>query len=116
MNEYTLMAEHCRFERPGTYFASSPHPASGGVWVPPSAPAAPDKFVIATLGDGAYFRQSGRRVPCGPSERLPILTIVFNRSACGTRCGGRPDGFIPSGLAAKSNSRVLSQLNDLPAR
>jgi acetolactate synthase-1/2/3 large subunit len=81
VNEYTLMAEHCRFERPGTYFGSSS--ASGLGWGMGAALgaklAAPDKLVIAKLGDGAYiFANPVAGHYASRQNNLPILTIVFN--------------------------------------
>src|SRR5262249_12925335 len=56
VNEYTLMLDHCRFEKPECYFGSSS--ASGLGWGAGAALgaklAAPDRQVIAVLGDGAY--------------------------------------------------------------
>ncbi|MFO1162053.1 MAG: thiamine pyrophosphate-requiring protein [Reyranellaceae bacterium] len=117
VNEYTLMAEHCRFERPGTYFGSSS--ASGLGWGMGAALgaklAAPDKLVIATLGDGAYiFANPVAGHYAAHQNGLPILTIVFNNGMWNAVRRSTLTVY-PEGLAAKSNSRVLSQLNDLPA-
>ena len=57
VNEYTLMPEYCGSNLPGTYFGSSP--ASGLGWGGGAALgaklAAPDRLVIATLGDGSHL-------------------------------------------------------------
>src|SRR4029077_15985499 len=57
VNEYPLRADHCAREKPGTLFALGP--AGGLGWGFGAALgiklAAPDAFVVATLGDGAYM-------------------------------------------------------------
>ena len=56
-NEYPLRPDHCAREKPGTLFALGP--AGGLGWGFGAALgaklAAPDAFVVATLGDGAYM-------------------------------------------------------------
>ena len=56
-NEYPLRPDHCAREKPGTFFALGP--AGGLGWGFGAALgaklAAPDAFVVATLGDGAYM-------------------------------------------------------------
>ena len=56
-NEYPLRADHCPREKPGTLFALGP--AGGLGWGLGAALgaklAAPDKLIVATLGDGAYM-------------------------------------------------------------
>src|SRR5205814_10402569 len=56
-NEYPLSLEHCARERPGTFYGLS---AAGGLgWGLGAAMgaklAAPEKFIVATVGDGAYM-------------------------------------------------------------
>jgi acetolactate synthase-1/2/3 large subunit len=111
------MAEHCRFERSGTYFGSSS--ASGLGWGMGAALgaklAAPDKLVIATLGDGAYiFANPVAGHYAARQNDLPILTIVFNNGMWNAVRRSTLTVY-PQGFAAKSNARVLSELNDLPA-
>ena len=56
-NEYQLRLEHCARTRPGSYFALSP--AGGLGWSVGAALgaklAAPDRFVVATIGDGGMI-------------------------------------------------------------
>ena len=56
-NEYPLSLDHCAREKPGTFYGLSP--AGGLGWGLGAALgaklAAPEKFVVATLGDGAYM-------------------------------------------------------------
>jgi len=86
LNEYSLERQHVDFDRPGTYFyiASS----AGLGWGLPAAlgaqQAAPDKTVIAVVGDGAYF--FANPAVChhaAAMHRLPVLTIVYNNAAWG---------------------------------
>ena len=82
-NEYPLSLEHCAREKPDTFFGVS---AAGGLgWGLGAALgaklAAPDKLVVATLGDGAYMFANpmvGHWV--GAKFDLPILTVIFNNS------------------------------------
>jgi acetolactate synthase-1/2/3 large subunit len=86
INEYPLRPDHCPRERPGTFFALGP--AGGLGWGFGAALgaklAAPDKFVVATLGDGAYMfgNPTVAHWVAGKYE-LPILAIVFNNSRYG---------------------------------
>jgi acetolactate synthase-1/2/3 large subunit len=82
-NEYPLSLDHCPREKPDTYFGVS---AAGGLgWGLGAALgaklAAPDKLVVATLGDGAYMFANpmvGHWV--GQKFDLPVLTVIFNNS------------------------------------
>jgi acetolactate synthase-1/2/3 large subunit len=85
-NEYPLRADHCPRENPGTLFALGP--AGGLGWGFGAALgaklAAPDKLIVATLGDGAYMFSNptvGHWVSA--KHNLPILTVVFNNSRYG---------------------------------
>jgi acetolactate synthase-1/2/3 large subunit len=82
-NEYPLSLDHCPREKPDSYFGVS---AAGGLgWGLGAALgaklAAPDKLVVATLGDGAYMFANptvGHWV--GQKFDLPVLTVIFNNS------------------------------------
>ncbi|MDE2413111.1 MAG: hypothetical protein KGM18_15200, partial [Sphingomonadales bacterium] len=82
-NEY--VATPCLLNRtqPGTYFFL---PASGGLgWGLPAALgaqyAAPERTVIATLGDGAYmFANPAACHHAAAKHELPVLTILANNS------------------------------------
>lgn len=117
VNEYTLMVEHCGFEKPTTFFASSS--ASGLGWGMGAALgaklAAPDRLVIATLGDGAYiFANPVAGHYAAHQNDLPILTVVFNNGMWNAVRRSTLTVY-PDGYAAKSNSQVLSELAGLPA-
>ena len=92
-NEYSLRPRQILRDKPGTLFALGP--AGGLGWGFGAALgaklAAPDKLVVATLGDGAYMfcNPTGRSLGIEAHD-LPILTILFNNAAtapCATpRC------------------------------
>ena len=85
-NEYPLRHDHCAREKPGTFFSLGP--AGGLGWGFGAALgaklAAPDAFVVATLGDGAYMFGNPTVSHWVAGEYgLPILTIIFNNSRYG---------------------------------
>ena len=104
VNEYPLDLRHAPAPTPGAYLA---HPPSGGLgWGLGAALGvklgAPDKTVVATLGDGAYLFA----VPsaCHYASRLhdlPILTVVFNNRSWDAVKGAtlkvHPDGWATAG-------------------
>ncbi|HXQ67448.1 MAG TPA: thiamine pyrophosphate-requiring protein [Alphaproteobacteria bacterium] len=117
VNEYTLMQEHCGFRRAGSFFGSSS--ASGLGWGLGAALgaklAAPERLVIATLGDGAYlFANPVAGHHAARVHRLPILTIVFN-NAMWNAVRRATLGMYPDGAAAKSNHPAFIHLEELPA-
>lgn len=82
-NEYVSTACLLNRTQPGTYYFL---PASGGLgWGLPAALgaqyAAPDRTVIATLGDGAYmFANPAACHHAAAKHNLPVLTILANNS------------------------------------
>lgn len=116
-NEYTLNVEHCPFNKPGTFFASST--ASGLGWGMGAALggklAAPEKTVIATLGDGSYLFSNPVTGHYASSDNdLPILTIVMNNGMWNA-VRKATSMVYPDGAAAKSNTLLISELKGLPA-
>jgi acetolactate synthase-1/2/3 large subunit len=120
LNEYSLERQHVDFDLPGTYFyiASS----AGLGWGLPAAlgaqQAAPDKTVIAVVGDGAYF--FANPAVChhaAAMHRLPILTVVFNNAAWGAVSQAAlqlyPKDFAARHVAAHGTS-PLSSLEPMP--
>jgi acetolactate synthase-1/2/3 large subunit len=84
VNEYPLDLRHARPPGPGTCFGS---PHSGGLgWALGTALGAklgaPDKTVIATVGDGAYvFGAPTAAHLAAQLHKLPFLTVIFNNAA-----------------------------------
>ncbi len=115
-NEYPLRPDHCAREKPGTLFALGP--AGGLGWGLGAALgaklAAPDAFVVATLGDGAYMFSNpmvGHWVAA--KHDLPILTIVFNNSRYGA-VRRSTLAMFKEGAAGENDGRMLADLDPAP--
>ncbi len=86
INEYSAIRECFSFGTPGTFYM---HPASSGLgWGYPAAlgaqQAAPDRTVIAVMGDGAYF--FANPAVCHHASAmlgLPVVAVVFNNAGWG---------------------------------
>jgi acetolactate synthase-1/2/3 large subunit len=112
-NEYPLSLDHCPRAKPDTYFGVS---AAGGLgWGLGAALgaklAAPDAFVVATLGDGAYMFANpmvGHWV--SSTQNLPILTVVFNNSRYGAVRNATLSMF-KDGAAGEDDGRTLADLD-----
>ncbi len=116
VNEYPLRPDHCAREKPGTFFSLGP--AGGLGWGFGAALgaklAAPDKLVVATLGDGAYMFGNptvGHWV-AGKYE-LPILTIVFNNARYAAVRRATLSMF-KDGAAGENDGRGLADLDPSP--
>jgi acetolactate synthase-1/2/3 large subunit len=117
VNEYTLMPEHCPSTRAGSYFGSST--ASGLGWgggaVLGAKLAAPERLVIAVLGDGAHIFGNPVAVHHASAvHKLPVLFVVMNNSMWGA-VRRATLGMYPQGEAARSNKPPLIDLDELPA-
>ena len=117
INEYTLFAEHCRFELPDLYFGSSS--ASGLGWGAGAALGAklarPDSSVIAVVGDGAYLFSNPAAVHHASAlHDLPVLFVVMNNGMWGA-VERSLLAMYPTGVASKSNDPSFVQLHKLPA-
>jgi acetolactate synthase-1/2/3 large subunit len=115
-NEYPLRADHCPREKPGTFFALGP--AGGLGWGFGAALgaklAAPEKMIVATLGDGAYMFGNptvGHWVSA--KNGLPILAIVFNNSRYGAVRRATLSMF-KEGIAGETDGRELADLDPAP--
>jgi acetolactate synthase I/II/III large subunit len=116
-NEYSMQQEHCPREKADTFYGLS---AAGGLgWGFGAALgaklAAPDKLVVATLGDGAYMF-SNPMVAHWVSDvhKLPILTIIFNNSRYGAVRGATMSMF-KDGVAGQDQGRFMADLDPSPA-
>ncbi|MBI1204868.1 MAG: thiamine pyrophosphate-requiring protein [Rhodopseudomonas sp.] len=115
-NEYPLRSDHCPREKPNTFFSLGP--AGGLGWGLGAALgaklAAPDKLIVATLGDGAYMFSNptvGHWV--SGKHGLPILTIVFNNSRYGAVRNSTLSMF-KDGVAGENDGRDLADLDPAP--
>jgi acetolactate synthase-1/2/3 large subunit len=115
-NEYPLSLDHCPREKSDTYFGVS---AAGGLgWGLGAALgaklAAPDKLVVATLGDGAYMFANpmvGHWV--AQKFDLPILTVIFNNSRYGAVRRATLSMFR-DGAAGEDDGNFLADLSPSP--
>jgi acetolactate synthase-1/2/3 large subunit len=117
VNEYPLRQEHCPRTEPGTYFGLSP--AGGLGWGLGAALgaklAAPERLVVATLGDGAYvFANPTACHWTAEAHGLPILTIVFNNSLYGA-VRNSTLAMYADGAAARDGGQMLADLRPSPA-
>ena len=117
VNEYDLVPTQVDLEMPGSFFGSSPASCLGwGVGAALGAKlAAPEKTVIATVGDGCYLFS----VPTAchfvsRAYNLPILVIIFNNQ-CWNAVRRATKTLHPQGWAVKANSFPLSELSPAPA-
>ena len=116
INELGLLPAQLTLQRPGSYFGLSP--AGGLGWGLGAALgaklAAPDKLVIASVGDGAYM--FGNPTPAHYVSRahdLPVLTIVSNNAGWGAvRAATR--AMYPDGAAQQRNAMPLTALDPMP--
>ncbi|MEJ2432158.1 MAG: thiamine pyrophosphate-requiring protein [Pseudolabrys sp.] len=115
-NEYQLRADHCAREKPGTLFALGP--AGGLGWSFGAALgaklAAPDAFVVATMGDGAHmFGNPTVSHWVADKFDLPILSIVFNNSRYAAVRNATMSMFKDA-VAGENEGRGLADLDPAP--
>lgn len=116
VNEYDLVPTQVTFTKPGTLFGNSPAGGLGwGLGASLGAKlSAPDRLVIATLGDGSYM--FGNPTPChfvSQALGVPTLTVVFNNQVWNAVRGANL-GMYPTGWAAKTHHFPLSELQPSP--
>jgi acetolactate synthase-1/2/3 large subunit len=115
-NEYPLSLDHCPREKPGTFYGLS---AAGGLgWGLGAALgaklAAPEKFIVATLGDGAYM--FGNPTVChwvADKFDLPVLTVIFNNSRYGAVRRATLSMF-KEGASGADDGQFLADLSPSP--
>lgn len=116
-NEYSLMQDHCPREEPDTFYGLS---SAGGLgWGFGAALgaklAAPDKLVVATLGDGAYMFSNPMVAHwVADVHKLPILTVLFNNSRYGAVRSATMSMF-KDGAAGEDDGRFMADLEPSPA-
>jgi acetolactate synthase-1/2/3 large subunit len=117
VNEYDLNLTQVELTTPGSYFAASP--AAGLGWGTGAALgvklAAPEKTVIATLGEGAYmFGCPTAAHFVSRASNLPVLFVIFNNQ-CWNAVRRATQGIYPNGWAAKTNNWPLTDLSPSPS-
>ncbi|MCC6888758.1 MAG: thiamine pyrophosphate-requiring protein [Hyphomicrobiales bacterium] len=116
-NEYSLMQDHCPRERPDTYYGLS---SAGGLgWGFGAALgaklAAPDKLVVAVLGDGSYmFSNPTVAHWVADVHKLPVLTVIINNSRYGAVRSATLSMF-KDGVAGLDDGRFMADLDPSPA-
>ncbi len=114
ISEYSFRQEYCPLETPGSLFGLS---AAGGLgWGFPAALgaklAAPDRTVLAVLGDGAYmFANPTACHYVSQTQNLPTLTVLYNNALYNAVRRATLDMYA-RGAAAEADGRLLA---DLPA-
>lgn len=116
VNEYQLRLAHCARPRPGTYFALSP--AGGLGWSVGAALgaklAAPDRFVVATIGDGGFiFANPTACHWAAEAHALPIVMVIFNNTRYAAVRNATMSMFA-SGAAGRENGLGLADLSPSP--
>ena len=117
INEYDLVPTQVDLTVPGSFFG--PSPAAGLGWGIGAALgaklAAPEKTVIATVGDGSYlFNVPTSCHFVSQAYNLPILIVIFNNQCWGA-VRGAAASVHPRGWAVKTNHFPLSELSPTPA-
>jgi acetolactate synthase-1/2/3 large subunit len=115
-NEYPLSIEHCPREKPDTFYSLGP--AGGLGWGLGAAIgaklAAPEKLVVATLGDGSYmFGNPTASHWVQEKFKLPVLSIVFNNSRYGAVRRATLSMF-KDGVAGEDDGRFFADLDPSP--
>ncbi len=112
VNEYSFRQEYCPLDQPGSLFGVGP--AGGLGWGLPAALgiklAAPDRQVVALLGDGAYmFANPTACHFIAESQQLPVLTVIYNNALYGAVRRATLDMYR-GGVAAEADGRLLAEL------
>jgi len=116
VNESPLQQDFLSLDTPGSFFSASP--VGGLGWGMGAALGlklgAPDKLVIAALGDGAYmFGNPTSAHFVGRALDLPVLAVIFNNRMWGA-VNRATKHMYPDGYAAKSNSVPLTMFEPSP--
>lgn len=117
VNEYPLRLEHCDRERAGGCFGLSP--AGGLGWGLGAAIGiklgAPDRLVVATLGDGAYiFDNPSACHWVSAAQQLPVLIVIFNNQMYGA-VRNSTSAMYKDGVSGKDGCTLLADLSPSPA-
>jgi acetolactate synthase I/II/III large subunit len=116
-NEYSLLQDHCPREKPDTFYALS---SAGGLgWGLGAAlgakVAAPDKLVVAVLGDGTYMFSNPMVAHwVADVHKAPVLTVILNNSLYGAVRSATLSMFN-DGVAGEEDGRFMADLHPSPA-
>jgi acetolactate synthase I/II/III large subunit len=113
LSEIGFDASQFELTRPGSYFALSSAGVLGwGIGAALGAKlAAPNKTVVACVGDGSYIfgaPEAGHWV--SRKMNLPVLWVVWNNAQWGA-VAGAARGVYPDGWAAQTNNFPFSDLS-----
>ncbi|WP_158287696.1 thiamine pyrophosphate-requiring protein [Falsiroseomonas bella] len=116
VNEYPLVRPAMTLRHPASFFGSSPVGSLG--WGLPAALgaklAAPDRLVVAALGDGSYL--FANPVVChqaSAAEGLPVLSVIFDNGGYGA-VKRATTAMYPQGAAVASGRIPLSDFGAVP--
>ena len=116
INELGVQLDHVSMRRPGTYFQQS---SAGGLgWGLGAALgakiAAPDRFVVAVVGDGSYM--FGNPTPAhfiSRALKLPVLFVVTNNGGWAS-VRNETLAMYPEGQSSAVNLMPLANLEPAP--
>jgi len=116
VNEYSLVRSAMRTAKPGSFFGSSP--VGGLGWGVPAALgaklAAPDRMVVAAVGDGSYTFANPLACHHAAAEHgIATLTVVFNNGGYGA-VERAARSMYPKGQAAR-HGMPLAWFRQMPA-
>jgi acetolactate synthase-1/2/3 large subunit len=116
-NEYWVAPGPLARTHPRTYFFIPP--AGGLGWGVPAAlgakQAAPEKTVVACVGDGSYlFANPAACHHASARHALPVLTVVFNNARWGA-VDNAANSLFPEGHWRSGGGPSLSDLAPMPA-
>jgi acetolactate synthase-1/2/3 large subunit len=116
VNEYPLVRPAMTLRHPASFFGSSPVGSLG--WGLPAALgaklAAPERLVVAALGDGSYL--FANPIAChmtATAEKLPVLTVLFDNGGYGA-VKRATTAMYPQGAAVASGDIPLSSFGAVP--
>jgi acetolactate synthase-1/2/3 large subunit len=111
VNEYPLVRGAMTLRHPGSFYGSSPVGSLG--WGLPAALgaklAAPERLVVAALGDGSYL--FANPVAChqlSACEGLPVLSVIFDNGGYGA-VRRATQAMYPQGAAVATGRMPLSE-------
>ena len=117
VSEYSFSQNYCPLPGPGSLFGM---PIAGGLgWGFGAALgaklAAPERTVVAMLGDGAYmFANPTACHYVSQAQKLPVLVVIYNNTLYGAVRRATLDMFA-RGTASEADGRLMANLDPSPA-